>query len=103
MLEEGVPVDCIGEYDQTALFLAARRNRTDVIRLLLQNGADVNKRDCWDYTPVHHAAMENNTEVIAMLIKHEASINITNNDGEKPIDTARRLKREAAVRMLEQL
>ena len=98
-----MPIDCIGEYDQTALLIAALNNRTDVIRLLLQNGADVNKRDRSGVTPVHHAAVGNNTEALAMLIKHEASINITNNYGEKPIDTARRLKREAAVRMLEQL
>ena len=101
MLKEGVPVDCINEYDYTALLIAALDNNTDVIRLLLQNGADVNKRDCLGYTLVHYAAMYNNTEVIEMLIK-QASINITNNEGEKPIDAARRYESEAAVRMLEQ-
>ena len=38
-----------------------------------------------------------------MLIEHGASINIKNNEGDKPIDFARQFKREAAVRMLEQL
>ena len=103
MLQEGVPVDCVDRYDQTALFHAALFNRTDVIRLLLQKGADVNKRDRFGRTPVHHAARENSTEAIAMLIEHGASINITNDEGDKPIDRARRLGSEAAVRMLEQL
>ena len=103
MLKEGVPIDCINEYDRTALFYAVLCNSTDVIRLLLQNGADVNKRDHLGNKPVHAAAMRNNAEVIAMLMKHGASINITNNYGEKPIDLARRFKKEAAVRMLEQL
>ena len=104
MLQEGVPVDCVNCWgNQTALFPAARYNRTDVIRLLLQKGADVNKRDRFGDTPVHYAAMDNSTEAIAMLIEHGASINITNNRGDKPIDTARRYGKEAAVRMLEQL
>ena len=103
MLQEGVPVDCVDELDQTALFPAAYFNRTDVIRLLLQKGADVNKRDRFGDTPVHYAAMYNSTEAIAMLIEHGASINITNIRGDKPIDRARRYGKEAAVRMLEQL
>ena len=103
MLQEGVPVDCVDRYDQTALFHAALFNRTDVIRLLLQKGADVNKRDHYGDTFVHYAAITNSTEVIAMLIEHGASINITNSEGEKPIDKARRLGKEAAVRNLEQL
>ena len=103
MLQEGVPIDCVDELDQTALFWAIVFNRTGVIRLLLQKGADVNKRDLFGDTPVHWAASMNLTEVIAMLIKHGASINITINRGEKPIDTARKEKNEAAVRMLEQL
>ena len=103
MLQEGVPVDCVDRYDQTALFHAALFNRTDVIRLLLQKGADVNKRDNIGNTPVHWAAWNNSTEAIAMLIEHGASINITNDEGDKPIDFARRYGSEAAVRMLEQL
>ena len=102
MLKEGVPIDCIDWRDRTALLIAAQCNRTDVIRLLLQNGADGNKRNRLGDTPVHQAARRNNTEVIAMLMKHGASINITNNFGETPIDAARRWKSEAAVRMLEQ-
>ena len=103
ILQEGVPIDCVDELDQMALFWAIVFNRTGVIRLLLQKGADVNKRDLFGDTPVHWAASMNLTEVIAMLIKHGASINITINRGEKPIDTARKEKNEAAVRMLEQL
>ena len=103
MLQEGVPVDCVDWFDQTALLWAVIYKRTDVIRLLLQIGADVNKRDSDGDTPVHYAAMMNSTEAIAMLIEHGASINITNDKGEKPIDYARRWEREAAVCMLEQL
>ena len=103
LLEEGVPVDCVDGFDRTALFRAAQNNSTDVIRLLLQNGANANKRNLDGYTPLHEAAYENSTEAIAVLVEHGASINIKNNDGEKPIDEARWRENEAAVRMLEQL
>ena len=96
LLEEGVPVDCSYDrtYDRTALFYAALNNRTDVIRLLLQNGANANNRDLDGNTPVHHAAMYNSTEAIAVLMEYEASIDIKNNKGEKPIDVARRLEKK---------
>ena len=104
LLQAGVPVDCVDhQLDLTALFPAALLNKTDVIRLLLQKGADVNKRDRYGNTPVHWAASGNSTEAIAILIEHGASINITNDKGDKPIDTARRYERDGAVRMLEQL
>ena len=103
MLQEGVPVDCVDRYDQTALFHAALFNRTDVIRLLLQKGADVNKRDRFGSTCIHWAAWKNSTEVIRMLIDHGAPINITDSVGQEPIDTARCYGNQAAARMLEQL
>ena len=98
-----MPVDGVYNLDQTALFPAAEFNRTDVIRLLLQKGADVNKRDRNGDTPAHYAAYWNSTKAIAMLINHGASINIKNNRRKKPIDSARRYNREEAVRMLEQI
>ena len=103
LLKEGVPVDCVNEDDRTALFRATYYNRTDVIRLLLQNRANANKRNRFGSTPVHFAAMMNSTEAIAVLVEYGASINIKDNYGYKPIDWARRWNKEAAVRMLEQL
>ena len=47
LLEEGVPVYYVDEVDWTALFYAAQLNRTDVIRLLLQKGANINTQNCW--------------------------------------------------------
>ena len=101
LLRAGVPVDIVVDdrFDLTTLMPAALRNRTDIIRLLLQNGANVNKQNHLGY----RAAVNNNPEAIALLVKHGALMNITNNDGYKPIDVARWNNNEATVRMLEQL
>ena len=70
LLEEGLPTDCADGDDDTALFVAAINNRTDVIRLLLQNGANLYKQDRWGDTSVHHAAWGNSTEAIVVLMEH---------------------------------
>ena len=45
MLESGMPVGIGDKYDYTALMGAALNNRTDVVRCLLEKGANVNKQD----------------------------------------------------------
>ena len=75
LLQAGVPVDYVDhKLDLTALFPAALLNKTDVIRFLLQKGADVNKRDRYGNTPVHWAACRNSIEAIAMFIDHAWSV-----------------------------
>ena len=101
LLEEGVPVDFVDEFDWTALFYAAWSNRTDVIQLLLQNGTNVNKRGRSGDTPLHWAAMWNSTEAITVLMEHGAFNFIKNDRGQTPIHVARRQNKQAAVRTLE--
>ena len=77
MLDAGVPVYSIDEFGQTAFMYAASKNKTDVVRLILQNGADANNGDRADCTPLHFAARENSTAAIAVLMQNYASTNIT--------------------------
>ncbi len=45
MLDLGFPLDATGDYAGTPLHLAAMRGRADLVRLLLDRGADPNGRD----------------------------------------------------------
>ena len=102
MLDVGVPVDSVYGLDITALQYAAMKNRTDVTKVLLDRGAEVNKRSGSDYsTALHIAARCNSTDVIEVLLKHGASTYIKDRFGYTPIDRARRENTEAAVRLLE--
>ena len=102
MLHAGVPVD--SEYGgcATALQHATMKNRSNVTKLLLNSGADINKRSGNDHTTaLHKAVSKNSTDVVKVLLKHRASTNIKDRHGRKPIYYARHQKNEAAVRLLE--
>ena len=45
LLADGVAVDSKTEFDCTALYFAANSNHPEVVRVLLEAGADVNVRD----------------------------------------------------------
>ena len=86
-----MPVDVRGLYGLTALHYATRYNRIDVVKLLLREGADVNKQN-YDYkdTPLHYAAQYNKTEVARLLIQNGADVNIRNDVNNTPLGDARK-------------
>ena len=75
----------------TALHLATRFNRTDVIKHLLHEGANVNRQNRYNKnTPLHWAAQNNNTEAVRILIESGADVNLINNENKTPLDHARK-------------
>ena len=53
--------------------LSARRSgRNDIVRLLLERGADVGQRGINDWTPLHWAVVERNLEAVRLLLAHGA-------------------------------
>ena len=102
MLREGMPVDASDERDWTALHVATMSNRTDVVKLLLNEGADANRQHRFTkVTPLHLAAQDNSNEVARLLIGNGADINIKNGNNKAPLDVA--LKGTEVERLLLQL
>ena len=96
-------IDSVDGVGRTALQLAAMYNETDVIRELLQRGADVNKRDRnHGQTALHCSALNNITDTIRLLLENGASTTIKDNEGRTPIDLAREWKKQEAVLLLQQ-
>jgi ankyrin repeat protein len=60
------------ETQGTALMEAVGGNQPDIIRLLAQNGADVNERDVLNRSPLHAACMWGFLEVAKVLIESGA-------------------------------
>jgi ankyrin repeat protein len=56
------------EEHRTPLLVAAIYGRTDVVRLLLERGADINAGDDSDITALQYAAEEGHEEVVSILL-----------------------------------
>jgi ankyrin repeat protein len=55
-------------YDQTPLIMAVVRGHVDLVRLLLERGADVNDVGGYGRTALHRAAEEGHEEVVSILL-----------------------------------
>ena len=59
----------------TPLHLAAGYNRTRIVQLILQHGADVHAKDKGGLVPLHNACSYGHFEVTELLIRHGANVN----------------------------
>ncbi len=71
------------------LHSAAAGNYTDVARMLVENGADVNVKQQMGVTPLHSAAQNGNLELIILLLEKSAVVDVRMEGGKLPADLAR--------------
>jgi len=70
---------------QTALGLAARDGRMDVVRLLLEGGARINNQDSHGQTPLFLAATHCQHEVVRVLLEADAALELPTIQGQTPL------------------
>jgi Ankyrin repeats (many copies) len=79
---------CLGE-DQTPLAYACVLGCGDVVRFLIEKGADVNVRMGEDgETALFQAVLENKFEIVKLLVEYGAKIKIQDYQGNTPLDYA---------------
>ncbi|KAH9498270.1 hypothetical protein Btru_009533 [Bulinus truncatus] len=81
----------ISDRDSTAISLTPLHNAVlegnlAAVKLLLQHGADVNKKDVDTWTPLHAACANGEADIARYLLSKGASKDIKTNDGERPLD-----------------
>ena len=73
---------------RTALHFASSNNHTEMVKLLLQHGADANYADRKGWTPLYRAAAKGHLNTVECLVQHGADINLANHMGFYPLITA---------------
>ena len=72
-----------------AIHAAASVQNHELVRVLLERGANPNARQQNDYTPLHTAAGRGDVEMAKLLIAHGADLNARTADGKSVGDIAR--------------
>jgi len=85
-----------------AALSADRTDRQDLLKLLLDRGADVSQRGVNDYTPLHYAAATNDAPAIELLLARGADPSARTNidDYATPLEEAERGNHHAAAAAL---
>ena len=83
-----VDVHTRGFQGETPLKIAVLRQDLQLVRDLLDAGADPNLPGEDDYTPLHHAAGAESAEICRLLLEHGASASLVDIYGHRPIDYA---------------
>jgi len=84
----------------TPLIKAAENGRIEVVRLLLEKGADVNKHNEGGETPLHYATRGGHIEAMTILLDHGADVSAKGTGCGTPLQWAARSGQTKAAELL---
>jgi ankyrin repeat protein len=87
LLKCGVDVNARGRWGLPPLRFVLIRGRPDIVRCLLDHGADPNFHD-GHQTPLHYATTVGHLEVVRMLLEHNADVHSQDMDSLTPMSNA---------------
>jgi ankyrin repeat protein len=61
------------------------KDQPDLIKILINYGANINSSDFYGNTPLHYAISEEKTDMLKILIEYKINFNLTNIDGNTPL------------------
>lgn len=76
---------------KTPIFYAVfntSQEQINILRVLVENGAKLNEKDCDGRTPLHYAAESGKSRCIPFLLQKGASIEIRDKYNKTPLDLA---------------
>lgn len=98
----GIDVNKRDESGNTPLIYVCMKNARDLVKLLLDNGADASLGNNQDRMPLHFAAETGNSEIISLLTAAGADVNCTDRNGVTPLMVmARHGRTDAALKFIQ--
>jgi len=95
-----VDLNVVDSYGHTALMIAAWKDRSDAVKLLLNTGVSLNCRNHDGQTAMDKAAYWGFTDILQLLVSAGSTIDIRNNNGETPLHRAAMWGHVDAVKLL---
>lgn len=109
LLEKGAAASLSSSYQQnrykpvktfTPLYIACNHGHVDVVNLLLDYGAEINKGSYIGATPLHIASNNGLNDIVVTLLNGGADVNAKDKDDETPLHWAARRGRTETVELL---
>lgn len=102
LIQRGADIEAVAKNPMkvTPLHSAAAAHSAEIVRLLLERGANPNAPQQSRWTALHAAAQNGEAEMVRDLIKYHADAKATNDDGKTPADLAKEKGHEAIAKML---
>jgi ankyrin repeat protein len=102
LVELGADVNVKNKYGDTALIATIDRTSIDkdIVKLLIDNGANVNDTDRDGFTALMHAAKKGDKDIVQLLLENGADTNIESNNGKTALSLALHNKHEDMVEFI---
>jgi len=85
----GVNIPSKNGFNVYPIHSAVAANQNDIVRTLIDGGAQVNVKQQSGVTPLHSAAQNGNLEVLILLLENGADIGVRMEGGKLPADVAK--------------
>ena len=78
LVKNGANLDCMDNFQHTAIWMATRQRYIDLVQLLIRSGASVNPSNLWTHSPLFFAVKYSSkrTEIAKMLIYSGADVEV---------------------------
>lgn len=93
----GIDINRVNAKDENALMLAALRGQENMVKSLIERGAEVNKPG---WAPLHYAATSGHAGIVRLLLEHHAFVDTESPNGTTPLMMAAQYGSTEALKLL---